>query len=113
MGKIKIALIFFIFGFVVNHGVQVSAGIASFKTALVANVTANFTVPERQKITDTFVTAYQSEWNARVAAGTVDNATNRGNFVADKVIDYIQGIVRAEQHRTNIQAVALPTPLPQ
>jgi len=45
-----------------------------------------------QKVRDRFVASYQTEWNQRVATGTVDNAANRNTFAVDKVFDYINAI---------------------
>jgi hypothetical protein len=92
--------------------VQVFAGVAGFKTDLKAAVGANFTAGEQQKVRDSFVSAYQAEWDQKVAAGTVDNAANRGDFAADKIIAYIQGIVFSSTYKASLQAVATPTPLP-
>lgn len=91
---------------------QVSAGVAGFKTDLIAAFTANFTAPQRTAIANSFVSAYQGEWNRRVATGTVDNAANRGSFAADKITAYVNEIVQAETHKAALAAVPTPTPLP-
>lgn len=103
----------FIFACVLLTTTQIFAGVAGFKTDLIAAFTANFTAGQRTTIANSFVSAYQNEWNARVAAGTADNAANRGLFAIDKIIEHVQTIVRAEQHKTALNAVPMPTPLPQ
>lgn len=112
MKSLKFFTLGFIFALFLSISVQHTlAGIASFKTDLKAAVTNNFLAADRTRITDAFVAAYQAEWNARVAAGTVDNATNRGDFAADKVIDYMKAIVFKRESDAVVQAVASPTPL--
>lgn len=82
--------------------------IPQLRTDFSQALTANLDAVTRQKLRDRFVAAYQGEWNTRVAAGTVDNSTNRGQFAVDKVFDYIQETFRAGSQREN--AAALPTP---
>lgn len=82
--------------------------IDGLKTAIRQAFTANLDAGTRTKLIDRFVSAYQEEWNARVAGGTTDNATNRGIFASDKVFDYVQNIYRSGSSR-ELQA-AVPQP---
>lgn len=87
-------------------------GIAAFKAAFIAAAQANFTAGERTRISNAFIQAYKSEWDARVRAGTADNAANRGEFVADKVVEFMRSTVQAEEYKAGLIAVPTPTPLP-
>jgi hypothetical protein len=84
------------------------ANIQGLKTAIINAFTANLTATERQKLRDRFVAEYQGEWNALVAAGTVDNAANRGLFAVDKLFHYLNDIYRAGSARENQSAVPPP-----
>lgn len=72
------------------------------------SATTNLTATEKQKLRNRFVSEYQAEWTARVQAGTVDNAANRGQFVIDKTIGYWADIFRAGSNRENVAAVPPP-----
>src|SRR4051812_26275866 len=86
-----------------------AASIATFKTALISAVQANFPAGQQTTVANSFVSAYQGEWNARLADGTyTDTPANRGQFAADKIIAYVQEVVRSEQYKASIQAVASP-----
>lgn len=96
-----------------TFALQASAGVASFKTAFIADMNAQFDAATKQRIANAFVSAYQAEWNARVAAGTADTLANRGQFVADKTVDtYIKGVVQQAETDALRQALPAPTPLP-
>ena len=77
---------------------------ADIKAAFVANLDAT----TRTKLADRFVLGYQQQWNALVAGGLADNATNRGDFAIDKVFDYIQNVYRTGSAQEN--AAAMPAP---
>jgi hypothetical protein len=77
---------------------------AAIKQAFVDNLDAT----TRTKLSNRFVLGYQQEWNAKVAGGTVDNATNRGDFAVDKVFDFIQSVYRSGSSQENV--AALPEP---
>lgn len=111
----KYLLSFFIgviFTTVIVSSAEVFAGKDSFKTALVSAFTSNFDAPTRTRVTSAFVATYPAEWNARVASGTADNPTNRGLFVADKVIGYVEETVKTEERRASLASLPTPTPLP-
>jgi hypothetical protein len=111
---IKIILLSAIFAVLLNIATTPAfAGLASFKTALIAAVQANFTAGQQTEIRNSFVSAYQTEWDARVRAGTADTAANRGNFAADKIIDYVNDVRNGELKKAAITALPTPTPLPQ
>jgi hypothetical protein len=85
--------------------------IPAFKAELLALLatTANLTAAEKTKLRNRFVSEYQNEWDARVAAGTVDNAANRGQFAIDKTVNgYWGDIYKAGSSRENQAAVPEP-----
>jgi hypothetical protein len=75
------------------------------KTDLKTALTNNLDAATRTKLSNRFVSALRSEWDARIAAGTADNASNRATFIADKIFDYIQGIYQNESRRENQAAL--------
>jgi hypothetical protein len=79
--------------------------LVQLKTDIKAAFAANLDATTIQKVRDRFVSAYQSEWNQRVATGTVDNAANRNTFAVDKVFDYINGIYQGESAKANQAAL--------
>lgn len=90
-----------------------NAGVATFKTALVAAVTAHFSPTDRTRVANAYVSANQAEWNARVASGTVDNDNNRREFAGDQITAMILFTVYSEERRMSVSALPTPTPLPQ
>jgi len=76
------------------------------KTDIKTAFGANLDAATIQKVRDRFVSAYQAEWNARVASGTLDTAANRNTFAVDKVFDYISSIYTSESAKAN--AATLP-----
>lgn len=89
------------------------AGIAGFRTDLATAFQNNFTAAQRASVANSFVSAYQGEFNSLLAANAItNNAAGRGQFAVNKVIDYVQDVHRSEQHKASLQAVVTPTPLP-
>lgn len=80
----------------------------AFKTELLNlfSTTANLDSSTKTKIRNRFVSAYQTEWQNRVASGTTDNAANRAAFAIDKIAEHIANIYSA-QHRAE-QLAELP-----
>jgi hypothetical protein len=102
----------FVLAIVLLSSINALAGIATFKTDLIAAFTNNFLAADRQRVANAFVNAYPAEWQARVAAGTADTSANRGDFAADKIIEYIKVVVKATEQNSAVSAVPTPTPLP-
>ena len=84
----------------------------TFKTTVANALASEFTAANTQEIRDAFVAEYQSEWQQKIALGTyTDTAANRRAFVADKIVDYIADVRRANDRKTKINAITTPTPL--
>jgi hypothetical protein len=82
--------------------------ITQIKADIRATFNANLDTDVRTKLISRFVLCYQQEWNARVAGGTTDNATNRGIFASDKVFDYIQNVYRSGSSQEIVAAQPQP-----
>lgn len=79
----------------------------AFRTELFQTLSTSTNVEASRKteLASAVISAYQSEWDARVASGTADNAANRGRFVADEMFQFLSEIVKAYRHRTDIAAL--------
>lgn len=83
--------------------------ISALKTAIISAFTANLDIATRTALIARFIVKFQSEWNYKVANGTVDNAANRGAFAVDKIFDYINSVYRDESHKELVAAVVAET----
>lgn len=117
MNKIKTIIIVFAIVIAFVTGTQfsqpVSADVAGLRAAIITAFSNNLTAQNRQEVIDSFSTYFAREWAAGVAAGTYANTnTGKGQFTADKVLDFVKDVRSAEMRKTSINAVPTPTPLP-
>ncbi len=84
-----------------------------FKSDLKAAFVANFTAVPRNRIVNAFASAYGYSATIPDTANpgaTLPNPVTSADFAVDKIVEYIQNIVKGEEHKTAQAAVVVANP---
>ncbi len=78
----------------------------AFKADLKAAFVANFVATPRARLIDAFATAYG--YSAFLADGVTANPQTKADFAVDKIVEYIQNVVKGEEAKAAHTAVVTP-----
>lgn len=79
-----------------------------FKADLKAAINANFTAPRKARV----VAAFASAYNYQTTIDGLPNPQAAFDFAAERIADYIQQIVQAEEQKAAHLAVSTPAAVP-